>query len=297
MIGSYKILKVMDSAPGHVVYKCRHVTTGDLVSCRAEKISNIKDNNFFSHFRNELIIHSHINHPGIANLLDILLDNENLYTFFEYCEDGNLHDIIASSGGLSEQKCKHYFAQLIETIEYLHSKKIAHRDIKLENIQLTADDRIKLSDFCLSKFQVNGNLMLTTCGTLIYAAPEIIKEEPYDGLKADIWSAGIVLYSMIFNQFPWEMNEKLPAEKQAHDVANQIINGQIEFPGCITYELSNLLSYMLSADPDMRPTAEDILRHPWLELNDFTVDDLDPDLSLESRVTTALNTIENTIAI
>ena len=153
----------------------------------------------------------------------------------------------------------------MEALHYIHELGVAHRDIKLENILVTADDDAKLTDFGLCKQQHGNDPMLTTCGTLVYAAPEIIREEPYNGMKADIWSAGIVLYAMIANHFPWILPDDMPPERLMKETAQQIVEGNISLPDGISYELQNLLGNLLNVEPEDRPTAEEVLQHPWFD--------------------------------
>jgi serine/threonine protein kinase len=166
---------------------------------------------------------------------------------------------------MTEDDARHFFYQIISAISYIHALHVAHRDIKLENILVTTGNRAKLSDFGLCKQTSGDTNMLTTCGTLLYAAPEILREVPYNGMKADIWSAGVVLYAMVANHFPWVTEEDLPPEKLMQETARQILEGDIEMPEGISYELQNMLSNMLDTNPDNRPTAKELLEHPWFE--------------------------------
>ena len=164
----------------------------------------------------------------------------------------------------------------MRAIEYIHNQSYAHRDITLNNILIGADGRAKLTDFGLCKQVLSDSQkLLTTCGTLVYAAPEIIKKEPYNGMLADIWSAGIVLYAMICCHFPWTIPDDAPPDAAMHETVKQILEGQIDIPDGITYELQNLMTNMLNIDPNVRPTAEEILKHPWFE---GRVETIDPDI-------------------
>ena len=114
----------------------------------------------------------------------------------EYCEKGELFNYIVENKRLEEEETSIFFYQLINGLEYIHSKNICHRDLKPENLLLTKNKIIKIIDFGLSH-KLNNNLLLTKCGSLSYASPELITRKCYDGIKNDIWCCGIILYSMI----------------------------------------------------------------------------------------------------
>ena len=273
-VGIYQMTQYLSSGSFGSVWECQHMTTGETLACKVIDLDMCLQDEFFNHFLNELDIHSRIRHPSINEIRDVLLDNQTVYIVFEFCDGGDLNDIVQDSGGLDESDAKNYFFQIMSAIKYIHQLGIAHRDIKLENVLITQDHQAKLTDFGLCK-QANGNSpMLTTCGTLVYAAPEIINEQPYNGMKADIWSAGIVLYAMICCHFPWSTQDDAPPDTVMHETVKQILEGQIEIPDDATFELQNLMTNMLNTDPDLRPTAEEILQHPWFEGQE---EDIDPD--------------------
>lgn len=290
-IGAYKFTGCIGAGSVGGVWKCQNITTGEYFACKVVDLENLHNPDFLPHFKNELYIHSHIRHPGITQLKDVLFDNKQIYIFIELCEGGDLNDIVMENNGLSEDIARHYFRQLMSALTYIHELGVAHRDIKLENILVTSDNCAKLTDFGLCKQQVGNSLLLTTCGTLIYAAPEIIQEKPYNGMKADVWSAGIVLYAMVANHFPWSSDESLPPDRFIHETANQIINGEITLPDGISFELQNLLANMLNVDPDSRPTAADILEHPW-----FMLDEEEPDFSSTEPDQSLIDLVKSVIA-
>lgn len=293
-IGAYRLTKPISSGAFSSVWHCQHITTGETLACKVIDLDNLRVPDFFPHFKNELVIHSHIRHPSITQLFDVSLDADHVYIFLELCDGGDLNDAVYEVGGFSEEVACHYFRQIIGAISYIHALGIAHRDIKLENVLITRDGCAKLTDFGLCKQQNNGDKLITTCGTLIYAAPEIIKEEPYDGLKSDIWSAGIVLYAMVANHFPWASGEDLPPDRLVHETARQIINGEIALPEGISNELENLLSNMLNTDPTARPSAADIMQHPWMELDPSATDEglMEPDPNVISCVNSLIEQLE-----
>lgn len=285
-IGIYKLTQFLSSGSMGSVWECKNMITGDLFACKIVSLDICLQDVNFSHFINELYIHSRICHQSISKIHDIYAENSKIYIIFELCNEGDLNDIVQELGGLSESQAKHYFFQVMSAIKYIHQLGIAHRDIKLENILITQDKNAKLTDFGLCK-RINGNSpLLTTCGTLAYAAPEIINEKPYDGMKADVWSSGILLYAMICCHFPWTIQNDLPPDAIMNETVHQILEGQIEIPDGITFELQNLLTNMLNNDPDLRPNADEILQHPWFEGMEEELDPetLIPDGNLVSLV-------------
>lgn len=293
-IGPYEFGKCLSYGPSGRVYECRNVTTGEAFSCKIISIQNIHSNDFFSHFKNELIIHSQIQHPGITQLKDVLVDKDLIYVILERCEGGDLNDLVMDEGGLPENRARHYFRHIMGALSYIHKLGIAHRDIKLENVLVTSQDCAKLTDFGLCKqASADSPMMLTICGTLVYSAPEILKEEPYNGMLADIWSAGVVLYAMVSNHFPWASDPDLPPDRTIAETARQIIEGDIQMPN-VSYELQDLISNILTVDPADRPTADDILQHPWMEMDEEIVDDVggEPDQQLVQLVKNVIADLE-----
>jgi serine/threonine protein kinase len=249
----------------------------------------------YRHFVNELRIHSRIRHPCITELKDVIVDASNVYLIMEICHGGDLNDAVQASEGLDEDTAKRYFHHVMGAIAHLHRLGIAHRDIKLENILITADAHAKLADFGLCRLLPRDAGMQTVCGTLVYAAPEIVRAEPY-GLPVDIWSAGVLLYAMVACHFPWATDDSLSAEQLVQETARQIVEGSINFPDAFSFELVELLQFMMARDPSDRPTADQILQHPWLDpADDVTVGyNIEPDGDLVHLVESAISAIERT---
>ncbi|EAY10638.1 CAMK family protein kinase [Trichomonas vaginalis G3] len=264
-IGPYEPRRFLGAGSFGGVWECQNKTTGESVACKLIDLNTALSDKVYPHFRNEILIHSKINHPSVTQLKDVILDNDNVYIFLELCDGGDMNDIVQEFGGLSEDEAEHYFHQIMEALSYIHKLGVAHRDVKLENILVTADDDAKLTDFGLCKQQHGNDPMLTTCGTLVYAAPEIIQEKPYNGMKADIWSAGVVLYAMVAAHFPWIVPDDMPPENIMKETARQIVEGDIALPDGISYELQNLMANLLNVDPNERPTAAEVLEHPWFQ--------------------------------
>jgi len=202
-----------------------------------------------------------IQHKRVIKLVDLMQDTINFYLFLEYCPGGNMASKIIKNGKIPENQAKRYFFQLMQGIDFIHDNKVAHRDIKLENVLLDSKDNVKIADFGFSRFIEPGTLSSTMCGTPAYAAPEIYCSNTYDPMSSDIWSCGVVLYTMITGHLPWHGHNQL-------SIMDQIMNGHFFFPTYISHPLADLITQMMNKDPSQRLTSKDILNHHWFK--DFT---------------------------
>lgn len=126
----------------------------------------------------------------------------------EYAPNGSLLDLMSVKHFLSECEATNYFYQLITALNFCHSKYIAHRDLKLENLLLFWENRLKIGDFGFSRYFDENNpsmtLSQTFCGSNAYISPEILHQVPYNPLLADVWACGVILFAMVFGSLPFE---------------------------------------------------------------------------------------------
>ncbi|PRP83390.1 hypothetical protein PROFUN_09418 [Planoprotostelium fungivorum] len=210
---------------------------------------------------NEIRILSHVQHPHVAQMLDVFETNDNFFIVMELVEGGDLETELFNDGAFSEEKTFTIFCQLLQALEYLHSLNITHRDLKLDNILFSkSTNDVKLTDFGLSKHQLQSdeNFMRTRCGTPNYVAPEIIEAIPYTP-SIDIWSLGVVFHLMLNCCFPFQGNSM----EETHE---HVMEGRIHYSEDVQMsdDAVDLTEKMLRRDPNERITIQDIKMHPWM---------------------------------
>ncbi|CBH16528.1 protein kinase, putative [Trypanosoma brucei gambiense DAL972] len=173
----------------------------------------------------------------------------------EFVSGGELFDKIVAAKRFDEPTARRYFQQLIAGVHHCHGKGFAHRDLKPENLLLDAVGVLKISDFGLGNRQ-QDILLKTVCGTPNYVAPEVLMERGYNGLCADIWSCGVILYVMLAGKLPFEdRNQKSLLEK--------VKRGEYAMLRQVSEAVRDLVKRMLTVDPQNRITLEAIISHPW----------------------------------
>ena len=203
---------------------------------------------------NEVI--TKFNHINVIFVFEILEDPENYYIIMEYCKRGELFDYIVDHERLTQDEASMFFYQLINGVEYIHSKGVAHRDLKPENLLLTKDKTLKIIDFGLSHDFNGTELLKTKCGSPSYASPEILKGKPYDGFKTDVWSCGIILFAMVCGYLPFDGdNNKI--------LFKNIIKCEPEIPEFLDESTQELIKRILTADPERRITIDEIKKHKF----------------------------------
>ena len=207
-----------------------------------------------------------LHHINIINFIDFIYDNENEYIFIlmEYAEKGDLEKKILSlktqETYLDEESILDYFIQICHGIKYMHDKKIIHRDLKLQNILITKNNKIKIGDFGLAKLLNLSSKAYTFIGTPFYISPEIINGEPYD-YKTDIWALGIILYQLCNLNLPFYSDNLA-------QLSIKIINGKFDpIRENINNEIKKLVKMMLDVNKENRPSINDILQMEFIKKN------------------------------
>ena len=210
----------------------------------------------------EIKILKKLRHPNIVHLYSIIETEKQILILMEYIQGQELFHYILLKKKISEEEACYYFSQIVSAVEYLHKLKIAHRDVKSENILIDQNTkRIKLIDFGLSNTygDKDEGILSTSCGSPLYAPPEMLKGEIYKGNTIDIWSIGVVLYFMICGYLPFQDadNDKL---------FKKIIQGKFTIPMHVSIQGRELLYKLINVNPKKRINIAQIKNHPWIRL-------------------------------
>ncbi|RCH95209.1 hypothetical protein CU098_009210, partial [Rhizopus stolonifer] len=205
----------------------------------------------------EMAIMHLLRHPNICQLKEWIVYGDQYYMFLEYIEGGQLLDYIISHGKLREKLARTFARQIVSALDYCHRNSIVHRDLKIENILITNNKEIKIIDFGLSNIYSPSRLLNTFCGSLYFAAPELLYARHYTGPEVDVWSFGVVLYVLVCGRVPFD-DTSLPALHQ------KIKAGHVEYPDHLSRDCVDLLSKILVVDPSQRETLSFVIHHPWM---------------------------------
>ena len=253
----YKYISTVGRGGSSVVVSVLDEKTSKIYAAKIISRKSIMDMGQMEYLERELRVMSTLNHPNLLRVIDEIYLKDLIIVITEYCENGDLITFITSNSFLMLSMARRIFMQIVEGVNYLHQRNIAHRDLKPDNIFLDQDLNVKIGDFGLAKTSQKGQLFNTLCGTFYYLAPEIIKHQDYDGIKCDIWSLGIILYSMIFGTLPWRSTNH-------QQLIEEICRGDLAWPSEINVEATEIIKRCTCLDPKQRPTCEEILQMPWL---------------------------------
>ncbi|WUR04795.1 serine/threonine-protein kinase [Vairimorpha necatrix] len=256
----YKILKLLGTGSSSKVVLTVNTINNEQV---AIKIIKRKSSHEFkksdSRIFREIVMSTLINHPYIVRLKDFLFSKSYYFLIFEYVNGKQLYDLIVDEGFLQEKVARRYFRQIVSAISYIHNNSIVHRDLKIENILLDENDNIKIIDFGLSNFYDNKMLLNTFCGSLYFAAPELLKGNRYCGPEIDIWSLGVILFVLLNGSVPFD-------DKEVTQLQDKIKAGNFQFTNGISEDSKDLVIKMLQPNPLSRIHLPQVLEHRWINI-------------------------------
>lgn len=259
----FKFESVLGKGSFGTTYLVTHLGTHQEYACKSIPKHKLSNRHQLEAARVELAIQRQLSgHPNIVTLQGVYEDQTELHIILELCSGGTIYDVLIKSGIFSESLASKLMQQVITSVAYCHNHGIIHRDIKLENFLLSdpsPDAVLKLADFGLSKFTTRTAILTGCCGTPQYMAPEVLNEN-YT-MQADLWSCGVVLYIILSGTYPF------PGSNQ-DQIKSKIRAGPPDMKSRAWEKISgaakDCIQKLLNPDPAHRPTAEEILRHPFL---------------------------------
>lgn len=208
--------------------------------------------------RREIGILRLLHHPHIMRLYDVIATRSHMVLVLEYVGGGELFEYLARRGRLEEGHARRLFQQLVSGVAYCHRFNVAHRDLKPENIAFSEDhSSLKIGDFGLSGLMQDGAFFSTSCGTPNYAAPEVVSGRLYSGREADVWSCGVVLFTMLCGRLPFD-------EDYVQLLFKKIQRASYTVPAHVSPLARDLLQRMLVVNPLERATLQQVAQHPWV---------------------------------
>ncbi|KAJ9081495.1 Protein kinase [Entomophthora muscae] len=250
-----KLQKIGQGASGSV-YVGRCTSTKELVAMKQIDLNQQPRKHLIY---NELEVMKEAKHPNIVNYVDGFLSGHELWVLMEYMKGGALTDVI-DGNTLTEPQIAAICLETCKGLKHLHDRKIIHRDIKSDNVLLSSDGHVKLTDFGFcAKVSESQKKRATMVGTPYWMAPEVVKQKEYD-TKVDIWSLGIMAIEMVENEPPYLDEEPL---KALYLIAT---NGtpSLKNPETLSDELKEFLALCLCVDFTSRASAEELIDHPFL---------------------------------
>ncbi|XP_052453458.1 SNF related kinase b [Carassius gibelio] len=257
--GLYDLDRTLGKGHFAVVKLARHVFTGQLVAVKVIDKTKL-DDLATGHLLQEVRCMKLVQHPNVVRLYEVIDTQTKLYLILELGDGGDMYDyILRHEGGVAEDMAKMHFAQIVRAIAYCHRLHVVHRDLKPENVVFFRQQgTVKLTDFGFSNHFQPGTMLMTSCGSLAYSAPEILLGEEYDAPAVDIWSLGVILYMLVCGHPPFQ-------EANDSETLIMIMDCRYNVPNHVSPECKDLISRMLQRDPAKRASLTAIEGHSWLQ--------------------------------
>ncbi|XP_057474481.1 CBL-interacting protein kinase 2-like [Actinidia eriantha] len=240
------------------VYYGRNLESGQSVAIKVIDKERVLKVGLMDQTKREISIMGLVKHPNVVQLYEVMATKTKIYLIMEYAKGGELFHKVAK-GRLKEDIARKYFQQLICAVDFCHGRGVYHRDLKLENLLLDENGNLKVTDFGLSALAESNRqdgLLHTTCGTPAYVAPEVISRRGYDGVKADIWSCGVILFVLLAGHLPFH-------DSNLMEMYRRISKADFKCPNWFPLEVHKLLCTILNPNPYTRTSIAKIMENPW----------------------------------
>ncbi|XP_062134053.1 serine/threonine-protein kinase MARK2 isoform X9 [Drosophila sulfurigaster albostrigata] len=266
-IGKYKLIKTIGKGNFAKVKLAKHLPTGKEVAIKIIDKTQLNPGSLQKLFR-EVRIMKMLDHPNIVKLFQVIETEKTLYLIMEYASGGEVFDYLVLHGRMKEKEARVKFRQIVSAVQYCHQKRIIHRDLKAENLLLDSELNIKIADFGFSNEFTPGSKLDTFCGSPPYAAPELFQGKKYDGPEVDVWSLGVILYTLVSGSLPFDGST-------LRELRERVLRGKYRIPFYMSTDCENLLRKFLVLNPAKRASLETIMGDKWMNMG-FEDDELKP---------------------
>ena len=261
-LGHYAYLETIGTGGTCVVVLVENSATHQKFAAKFVPRDALTDPIILRLFERELRIFQRLRHPNVCRIEEVIYLRKSICVVMEHCPGGDLLTYLGQNKYVMPFIKRRMFYELCLAVEYLHSRGVVHRDLKPENIFLDADLHVKLGDFGLAHETKSGQLLGTLCGTLYYSAPELLKQNQYDGKKVDIWALGLILFCMQVMSLPWRMDG-------AEGVKEQIMKAKIDIPESVAKPIAQVIRSCCVLEPKARLDVAEILKLPWMREEEY----------------------------
>ncbi|XP_042455431.1 CBL-interacting serine/threonine-protein kinase 21-like [Zingiber officinale] len=260
MVGKYELKRTIGEGMFAKVKLGVEVESNATVAVKVIDKKTVIKNNLMYQVKREISTMKLLDHPNIVKIREVLATKTKIYLVMEYVAGGPLSDKLDYLKKIDEKEARKYFHQLIDAVDYCHSRGVYHRDLKPENLLLDSKGNIKVSDFGLSVLKKPGDFLSTACGSPSYVAPEVITHKSYDGAAADIWSCGVVLFQLLAGFLPFQ-------DRSLTNLYRKIAIADYTFPVRFTGAQKKLISKILEPLPTKRARISNILEEEWFKVD------------------------------
>ncbi|XP_054016093.1 testis-specific serine/threonine-protein kinase 6-like [Hylaeus anthracinus] len=269
----YKFLKKLGEGSYAKVYLAEYKTESDpdrnsKLACKVIDTVRAPRDFVRKFLPRELDILVKLNHPHVVHVHSIFQRRTTYFIFMRFAENGDLLEFILKNGAVAEGQARVWIRQLVLGLQYLHELEIAHRDMKCENVLLTSNYNVKLADFGFARYVIDNRgkqvLSDTYCGSLSYAAPEILRGSPYSPKMADIWSLGVILYILLNKAMPFDDTDIKRLYEQQR---NRKWKFRSKVAPSLSENVKKLVTFLLEPVPTKRWTLKQILSSDWIAMD------------------------------
>lgn len=257
-VGNYRLGKTIGKGNFAKVKLARHVLTDVEVAVKIVDKTNLVEATL-EKLRREVRVMKMLDHPNIVKLYEVIETDSTMYLVMEYASGGEVFDYLVAHGRMKEKEARLKFRQIVSAVQYCHQKQIVHRDLKAENLLLSGELDIKIADFGFSNYYTVGEKLDTFCGSPPYAAPELFQGKKYEGPEVDVWSLGVILYTLVSGSLPFDGSN-------LKELRERVLRGRYRIPFYMSTECEQLLKRFLMISPSKRASLEDVMSDPWMNV-------------------------------